>query len=103
MELNIPAIEGIGGSYLYLVDRYGAREIYDVDFVAIPGAVEREAAGGAGLTYIDHLTHNVQRGNMKTWADFYERVYKSAVDPGAKEVVVVDTPTVICPVVLDCS
>jgi 4-hydroxyphenylpyruvate dioxygenase len=75
MELNIPAIEGIGGSYLYLVDRYGAREIYDVDFVAIPGAVEREAAGGAGLTYIDHLTHNVQRGNMKTWADFYERVF----------------------------
>jgi 4-hydroxyphenylpyruvate dioxygenase len=75
MELNIPAIEGIGGSYLYLVDRYGARDIYDVDFVAIPGAVEREAADGAGLTYIDHLTHNVHRGNMKTWADFYERVF----------------------------
>src|SRR6202011_527444 len=58
-----------------LVDRYGAREIYDVDFVAIPGAVEREAGGGAGVTYIDHLTHNVHRGNMKTWADFYERVF----------------------------
>src|SRR5579871_2145665 len=38
MELNIPAIEGIGGSHLYLVDRYGANEIYDVDFVAIEGA-----------------------------------------------------------------
>jgi 4-hydroxyphenylpyruvate dioxygenase len=75
MELNIPAIEGIGGSYLYLVDRYGARDIYDVDFVAIPGAAEREAVGGAGLTYIDHLTHKVNRGNMKTWADFYERVF----------------------------
>jgi 4-hydroxyphenylpyruvate dioxygenase len=75
MELNIPAIEGIGGSYLYLVDRYGARDIYDVDFVAIPGAAEPEAVGGAGLTYIDHLTHNVNRGNMKTWADFYERVF----------------------------
>jgi 4-hydroxyphenylpyruvate dioxygenase len=75
MELNIPAIEGIGGSYLYLVDRYGAREIYDVDFVAIPGAAEQEAASSAGLTYIDHLTHNVHRGNMKTWADFYERIF----------------------------
>jgi 4-hydroxyphenylpyruvate dioxygenase len=75
MELNIPAIEGIGGSYLYLVDRYGAHEIYDVDFVPIEGAMERERAAGAGLTYIDHLTHNVQRGNMQTWADFYQRVF----------------------------
>jgi len=75
MELNIPVIEGIGGSFLYLVDRYGAQEIYDVDFVAIPGAAEREQAASAGLTYIDHLTHNVNRGNMKTWADFYQRVF----------------------------
>ena len=75
MELNIPVIEGIGGSYLYLVDRYGAQEIYDVDFVAIAGAAAREQANSAGLTYIDHLTHNVHRGNMKTWADFYERVF----------------------------
>src|SRR5579885_60030 len=66
MELNIPAIEGIGGSILYLVDRYGSSEIYDVDFVPIPGAAEREAASGVGLTYIDHLTHNVRRGNMAT-------------------------------------
>jgi 4-hydroxyphenylpyruvate dioxygenase len=75
MELNIPAIEGIGGSYLYLVDRYGAQEIYDVDFVPIAGAAAREAGQSKGLTYIDHLTHNVRRGNMKTWADFYERVF----------------------------
>ena len=75
MELNIPAIEGIGGSYLYLVDRYGAHEIYDVDFVPIEGAMERDRAASAGLTYIDHLTHNVQRGNMQTWADFYQRVF----------------------------
>src|ERR1700732_658625 len=61
MELNIPAIEGIGGSYLYLVDRYGAQEIYDVDFLPIPGAAAREASQSKGLTYIDHLTHNVRR------------------------------------------
>src|SRR5882757_176958 len=75
MELNIPAIEGIGGTFLYLVDRYGAHEIYDVDFVPIPGAAEREPTNSVGLTYIDHLTHNGHRGNMKTWADFYERVF----------------------------
>ena len=75
MELNIPAIEGIGGSNLYLVDRYGAQEIYDVDFVPIPGADELEAQRAVGLTYLDHLTHNVFRGNMAKWADFYERIF----------------------------
>ena len=48
MELNIPAIEGIGGSLIYLVDRYGDNTIYDVDFVPIPGAMDREHAGSAG-------------------------------------------------------
>jgi 4-hydroxyphenylpyruvate dioxygenase len=75
MELNIPAIEGIGGSYLYLVDRYGAQEIYDVDFIAIPGAKEAMAKNSMGLTYLDHLTHNVHRGQMGKWADFYERIF----------------------------
>ena len=75
MELNIPAIEGIGGSNLYLVDRYGAQEIYDVDFVPIEGAAEAMAANDRGLTYLDHLTHNVHRGAMARWADFYERIF----------------------------
>ncbi|MEO8812954.1 MAG: 4-hydroxyphenylpyruvate dioxygenase [Caulobacteraceae bacterium] len=73
MELNIPAIEGIGGSHLYLIDRYGARGIYDVDFTPIEGA--RRDVADVGLTYIDHLTHNVHRGRMAHWADFYERVF----------------------------
>jgi 4-hydroxyphenylpyruvate dioxygenase len=72
MELNIPAIEGIGGSLLYLVDRYGERTIYDVDFVPVESATP---AAAAGLTYIDHLTHNVARGNMDKWASFYERLF----------------------------
>ncbi|QUD90725.1 4-hydroxyphenylpyruvate dioxygenase [Phenylobacterium montanum] len=75
MELNIPAIEGIGGSNLYLVDRYGAHEIYDVDFVPIDGAMEAEARNNVGLTYLDHLTHNVHRGQMGKWAEFYERIF----------------------------
>jgi 4-hydroxyphenylpyruvate dioxygenase len=75
MELNIPAIEGIGGSNLYLVDRYGAQEIYDVDFLPIEGAAEAMAANSQGLTYLDHLTHNVHRGQMAHWADFYERIF----------------------------
>jgi 4-hydroxyphenylpyruvate dioxygenase len=75
MELDIPCIEGIGGAYVYLVDRYGAQSIYDVDFKPISGAAEEEAQNSVGLTYLDHLTHNVFRGNMATWADYYERIF----------------------------
>jgi 4-hydroxyphenylpyruvate dioxygenase len=72
MELRIPAIEGIGGSLIYLVDRYGERTIYDVDFVPVEDA---KPVREAGLALIDHLTHNVSRGNMDTWAGFYERLF----------------------------
>jgi 4-hydroxyphenylpyruvate dioxygenase len=75
MELDIPCIEGIGGAYVYLVDRYGAQSIYDVDFKPIPGAAEAEANNSVGLTYLDHLTHNVFRGNMATWAKYYENIF----------------------------
>ena len=83
MELNIPAIKGVGDSLLYFVDRWrgksgvegaiGDISIYDVDFVAIPGATAKPL--GNGLTYIDHLTHNVHRGRMKEWAEFYEQLF----------------------------
>jgi 4-hydroxyphenylpyruvate dioxygenase len=73
MELNIPAIEGIVGSLLYLVDRYEETTIYDVDFVPADG-VEAENPG-VGLLDIDHLTHNVHQGRMDQWADFYERLF----------------------------
>ena len=72
MELNIPSIKGIGGSLIYLVDRYGERgSIYDVDFV-IDGALDHR---GVGFEAVDHLTHNVHRGRMDSWATFYERLF----------------------------
>jgi 4-hydroxyphenylpyruvate dioxygenase len=74
MELNIPAIRGIGQSLIYLVDRYGEEHsIYDVDFMPLAGADLK--AKGAGLTFIDHLTHNVHYGGMDKWADFYRRLF----------------------------
>ncbi len=72
MELNIPAIEGIGGSLIYLVDRYGEQTIYDVDFHPLIGD---KAPPGVGLVGLDHLTHNVHRGRMALWAEFYERLF----------------------------
>lgn len=74
MELNIPAIYGIGESTLYFVDRYGDNTIYDVDFNFYPDFEERLAKLDAGLHTLDHLTHNVKRGNMSVWSDFYEKI-----------------------------
>jgi 4-hydroxyphenylpyruvate dioxygenase len=74
MELRIPAVRGIGGAFIYLVDRYGDNlSIYDIDFVYLPG-VDRHPVG-AGFKLIDHLTHNVYGGRMAHWAGFYERVF----------------------------
>lgn len=74
MELRLPAIKGIGGSLIYLIDRYGDdADIYDIDFRYFEG-VDRHPKG-AGLEIIDHLTHNVYRGRMKFWAEFYEKLF----------------------------
>ncbi len=74
MELRLPAIRGIGGAIIYLIDRYGdALSIYDIDFEYLP-AVDRHPVG-AGFKLIDHLTHNVYGGRMDHWAKFYERVF----------------------------
>ena len=87
-ELNMPALKGIGDSLIYLVDRWrgkgGAQPgdignigFFDVDFVPLPGVGTEEMLNppGHGLTYIDHLTHNVHRGRMGEWAGFYERLF----------------------------
>jgi 4-hydroxyphenylpyruvate dioxygenase len=71
MELNIPAIEGVGGSALYLVDRYGPQTIYDVDFYMADDPVVE----GVGLKRIDHLTHNLRAGEMDAWYGFYARLF----------------------------
>ena len=73
MELNIPALRGIGESLIYLIDRYGDHSIYDVDFVAEDGTTSHPV--GAGLTHVDHLTHNVHNGRMDEWAGFYQRLF----------------------------
>jgi len=87
-ELNIPAIKGIGDSIIYFIDRWRGKNgaqpghignigFYDVDFEPLPGISPEEALNpeGHGLTLIDHLTHNVHRGRMAEWSDFYERLF----------------------------
>ena len=69
-----PVIKGIGDCMLYLVDRYDDKgTIHDPDWEWLPGA--EQMPKGFGLTFIDHLTHNVFFGNMGKWADYYERLF----------------------------
>ncbi len=83
-ELNIPAIKGIGDSIIYFIDKWRGKNgaspgdignigFFDVDFEPLAGADLNPA--GHGLTYIDHLTHNVHRGRMDEWVGFYERLF----------------------------
>ena len=73
-SIDAPAIQGIGGSLLYFVDRYrDGASVYDAEFEWLG---ERDPKPeGAGLYYIDHLTHNVQRGRMDTWSGYYEKLF----------------------------
>ena len=74
MELRLPAIKGIGGAPIYLIDRFAENQsIYDIDFEFIDG-VDRNPVGH-GLKLVDHLTHNVYRGRMAHWANYYETLF----------------------------
>ncbi len=73
LEFRVPAIYGIGDSVLYLVDEAGRERLYQEQFAPITGSAEPMDV--VGLTYIDHLTHNVHRGHMDPWAEFYQRVF----------------------------
>jgi 4-hydroxyphenylpyruvate dioxygenase len=65
-------IQGIGGSYLYFVEDGG--DLYR-DWAEFPGWREAEAANGVGLDLLDHLTHNVRRGQMRVWSEFYRQLF----------------------------
>ena len=74
LALQVPTIEGIGGAALYLIDTYGAKgDAYDAEFDWLLGVDRRPK--GFGLTFIDHLTHNLEFGNMEKWSEYYERLF----------------------------
>lgn len=72
--LEVPAIVGIGGSLIYFIEKHGEKgSIYDAEF---EWTGERDPRPeGVGFYYLDHLTHNVYRGNMDKWWDFYREIF----------------------------
>ena len=78
MELHLPAIKGIGGAPLYLIDRFeDGKSIYDIDFEFLPAFKDMKDRHpkGHGFKIVDHLTHNVYRGRMAYWGGFYEKIF----------------------------
>jgi 4-hydroxyphenylpyruvate dioxygenase len=73
MELNIPAIHGVGGSRIYFVDRYREFSIYDVDFIPIPG-VERNPAATAGMHFFG-IVQYIGAGRTYDWLEFYRELF----------------------------
>ncbi len=71
--VDAPVVKGIGDCMLYLVDRYGERGSMYEEFLPVQG--EDVHPQGFGLTFIDHLTHNLYFGNMQKWSDYYERLF----------------------------
>ncbi len=69
--IDVPVVKGIGDCMLYLVP--SGRDVYADDFAPIPGVDQNPK--GFGLTFIDHLTHNLYFGNMQKWSDYYERLF----------------------------
>ena len=65
--MDVPAIHGIGGSLIYFIDQYRNNSPYNAEF----GWIHNAYPGGVGFHYLDHLTHNVFRGNMDVWFRFY--------------------------------
>lgn len=65
--MNVPAIEGIGGSLIYFIDKYYEENPYNEEFDWIDSTHPQ----GVGFYYLDHLTHNVHKGNMDVWFKFY--------------------------------
>ena len=75
MELRLPAIKGIGGAPLYLIDRYAGRPARSTTSTSSISKAWTAHPAGCGLEMIDHLTHNVYRGRMDYWATFYEKLF----------------------------
>jgi len=69
--LDVPAIKGIGGSLIYFIEGYRKQSPYNAAFDWLSDA----HPAGVGFHYLDHLTHNVHKGNMDRWFDFYQRLF----------------------------
>lgn len=79
MELNIPAIHGVGGSRIYFIDRYREFSIYDVDFIPIPG-VEPRPPAVAGMHFFGVVQY-IGAGRSYDWLEFYQALFGIAAIP----------------------
>ncbi|OCX67335.1 3-keto-5-aminohexanoate cleavage protein [Thioclava sp. SK-1] len=68
-QLDIPAIRGLGGSILHLIDdRHSA--VWEREF-----NTQRNGPAGAGLTHVDHIAQTMTYGEMLSWSLFYSSLF----------------------------
>jgi 4-hydroxyphenylpyruvate dioxygenase len=79
MELNIPAVHGVGSSRIYFVDRFKEFSIYDVDFVPIPG-VDQRPAPLAGFHFFGAVQY-IGWERTEDWTEFYAELFGFAPIP----------------------
>ena len=84
-ELSIPAIRGVGGGVIYLIDGGELSRVWDIEFEALAQPEEQDA----GLLAIDHIAQTMNYEEMLTWVLFYTSILKTrklpmvdVVDPG---------------------
>ncbi|HMG53475.1 MAG TPA: hypothetical protein VK601_08330 [Kofleriaceae bacterium] len=94
MELNIPAIHGVGASRIYFVDRYREFSIYTVDFVPIP-CVDQQPPAVAGLRWFGLVQH-VGPGRMNDWIEFYRELFGFAPIPDDQRFGILPEGRILC-------
>ena len=94
MELNIPAIHGVGASRIYFVDRYREFSIYTVDFVPIP-CVDQQPPAVAGLRWFGLVQH-VGPGRMNDWIEFYRELLGFAPIPDDQRFGILPEGRILC-------
>ena len=70
---NVPAIYGIGDSLIYFVDQFKSKNFYSQ--LGFEKCSNQEIVEDKGFISIDHLTNNVEKGTMQTWANFYKSIF----------------------------
>jgi len=78
-EVDIPAIRGVGGGVIYLLDeKTDLGRIWDIDFLIVEDGGKKPSAH---LRTIDHIAQTVAYEEMLTWLLFYTAIFQTQKTP----------------------
>lgn len=78
-EVQIPAIRGVGGGLIYLIDEKSELGRFaEIDFTPVSGESD---ISSAHLSHIDHVAQTVAYEEMLTWLLFYTSIFEAEKTP----------------------